>query len=148
MKHPYISQFHNPKDEPSSRKAIQPPISDNKKLNLKQYKQLIYERIKKIYLEPETPTTAEYKKSASSVHRATEVIKEKYHESRHSFNAQKSTKISASNNKYHTPGSTNYSSLNSTILSDEEKEKLRKKQSLKEILRNKRERSSLKGEKS
>lgn len=28
---------------------IYPPVSDNKKLNLKQYRQLIYERIKKIY---------------------------------------------------------------------------------------------------
>lgn len=51
LKHPYLAQFHNPKEELSSRKIIQPPISDNKKLNLKQYKQLIYERIKKIYVE-------------------------------------------------------------------------------------------------
>jgi hypothetical protein len=39
-----------------SKKAIVPPVSDNKKLNLKQYKQLIYDRVKKLYSEqPETP---------------------------------------------------------------------------------------------
>ena len=52
LRHPYLSQFHNPRDEPSSRSIIQPPVSDNKKLNLKQYKQLIYDRIKNIYREP------------------------------------------------------------------------------------------------
>ena len=51
LRHPYLSQFHNSKDEPSSKKVIQPPVSDNKKLNLKQYKQLIYDRIKKLYGE-------------------------------------------------------------------------------------------------
>ena len=100
-------------------------------MNLKQYKQLIYDRIKKIYLEPETPIVVEYKKSASSIHRATEIIKEKQYEARHSVNSQKSSKISVSSNKYHTPSSTTYSTLNSTVLNDEEKEKLRKKQSLK-----------------
>jgi len=56
LRHPYLAQFHNSKEEVVSKKVIQPPVSDNKKLNLKQYKQLIYERIKKIYSEPDTPT--------------------------------------------------------------------------------------------
>jgi mitogen-activated protein kinase 15 len=42
LRHPYLDQFHNPKEEVASKKVIQPPVSDNKKLNLKQYKQLIY----------------------------------------------------------------------------------------------------------
>jgi mitogen-activated protein kinase 15 len=49
LRHPYLAQFHNTKEEVTSKKVIVPPVSDNKKLNLKQYKQLIYERIKKIY---------------------------------------------------------------------------------------------------
>lgn len=57
LRHPYLAQFHNPKEEIVSKKVIQPSVSDNKKLNLKQYKQLIYERIKKIYPEPETSAT-------------------------------------------------------------------------------------------
>lgn len=130
LKHPYLSQFHNPKDEPSSKKIIQPPVSDNKKLNLKQYKQLIYDRIKKIYNESEIAALADYKKSASSIHRATEITKEKHYDTRHSVNSQKSTKISASSSKYHTP-SMSYSTNTSAVLNDEEKDKLRKKQSLK-----------------
>ncbi len=49
LKSSYLSQFHNPKEEYESAKIIYPPVSDNKKLNLKQYRQLIYDRIKKIY---------------------------------------------------------------------------------------------------
>lgn len=42
LRHPYLAQFHNTKEEVTSKKVIIPPVSDNKKLNLKQYKQLIY----------------------------------------------------------------------------------------------------------
>jgi len=42
LRHPYLAQFHNTKEEVTSKKIIIPPVSDNKKLNLKQYKQLIY----------------------------------------------------------------------------------------------------------
>ncbi len=52
LKHPYLSKFHCPKDEYEAPKIIYPPISDNKKLNLKQYRQLIYDRIRKIYKSP------------------------------------------------------------------------------------------------
>ena len=97
MRHPYLAQFHNPKEEVSARKVIHPPVSDNKKLTLKQYKQLIYERIRKIYGESgETPScgehrtpSCEYKKSGSSIHRATEVLREKHYEHRQSFNSSK-----------------------------------------------------------
>lgn len=59
--------------------------------------------------------------------------------------------MSNSHHKYHNPPSpatSNYSILNSAVLNDEERDKLRKKQSLKDILKNKRERSSLKNERS
>jgi len=49
LRHPYLAQFHNPKEEIECPKIIYPPVSDNKKLNMKQYRQLIYDRIKKIY---------------------------------------------------------------------------------------------------
>ena len=53
LKHPYLAKFHNPKEEYDSPKTIYPPVSDNKKLKLKQYRQLIYDRIKKIYKNQE-----------------------------------------------------------------------------------------------
>lgn len=49
LKHPYFAKFSNPKEEIISNKIIHPPISDNKKLHLRQYRQLIYERIKELY---------------------------------------------------------------------------------------------------
>jgi serine/threonine protein kinase len=49
LKHPYLASFHKPKEEMVSDKVIHPPISDNTKLNLKEYRKLIYERIKKLY---------------------------------------------------------------------------------------------------
>jgi hypothetical protein len=161
-----------------SKRAIQPPVSDNKKLSLKQYKQLIYDRIKKIYSD-EPPL--ENKKSASSIHRATEVMREKTNEYRQSFNSQKHHKVATSTPKSHplqthtvqshplqthagqshavqsnnslqshavqsTSGS--YSTINTSVLNDDDKEKLRKKQSLKDILKNKREKSALRADKS
>ena len=53
IKHPYFVKFHSPKDEYDSPKIIYPPISDNKKLGMKQYRQLIYDRVRKIYKSPE-----------------------------------------------------------------------------------------------
>jgi hypothetical protein len=49
LKHPYVAQFREMRTEIESRKSIRPPVSDNKKLNLKQYRSLIYESIKKIF---------------------------------------------------------------------------------------------------
>ena len=49
LKHPYVAQFRDMRKEIESRKSIRPPVSDNKKLNLKQYRSLIYESIKKIF---------------------------------------------------------------------------------------------------
>lgn len=51
--HSYISQFHDTKSEKYSKKAITPPVSDNKKLNLKQYRNLIYESINELYKKPQ-----------------------------------------------------------------------------------------------
>lgn len=53
LKHPYLTKFHAPKDEYDAPKVIYPPISDNKKLSLKQYRNLIYDRIRKVYKSPE-----------------------------------------------------------------------------------------------
>lgn len=49
LKHPYLLSFYNQKEDLASDKIIHPPISDNKKLNVKEYRKLIYERIKKLY---------------------------------------------------------------------------------------------------
>lgn len=49
LRHSYIAQFRDPKTETVSSKSIRPPISDNKKLNLKQYRALIYESIDKMF---------------------------------------------------------------------------------------------------
>jgi serine/threonine protein kinase len=49
LKHPYLASFHKPKEEIVSDKVIHPSISDNTKLNLKEYRKLIYERIRKLY---------------------------------------------------------------------------------------------------
>ena len=49
LKSSYLANFSNPKQEYESKKAIKPPISDNTKLGLKDYRQLIYEHIKKVY---------------------------------------------------------------------------------------------------
>lgn len=49
LKHPYVAQFREKRTEIESRKSIRPPVSDNKKLNLKQYRSMIYESIKKIF---------------------------------------------------------------------------------------------------
>ena len=59
------------------------------------------------------------------------------------MNNHKTTKMSNSHSKYHPP-SPAHNSVSHSMLNDEEKDKLRKKQSLKDILRNKREKSGLK----
>lgn len=140
LRHPYLLQFHNPKEEVISKKVIQPPVSDNKKLNLKQYKQLIYERIRKIYIEPDTPSTADYKKTATSIHRATEIMREKTNDYRPTMN-QKVKMITASTPKNHPPSpsySASYSNISAAMV-DEEKERMKKKQSLKDLLKNKKD---------
>ncbi len=53
IKNNYMANFSSPKDEYDSIKIIKPPISDNKKLGLKDYRQLIYEHIKRVYKERE-----------------------------------------------------------------------------------------------
>lgn len=55
LRHPYLSQFHNKKEEITSPCVIRPPISDNKKLTLKEYRNILYDQIKKLYKE-DTPT--------------------------------------------------------------------------------------------
>ena len=77
LRHPYLSQFHNSKEETFCSKPIVPPISDNKKLQMKQYKHLIYERVRKLYGHGKDVEEREYKKTPSSLHRSTEIMREK-----------------------------------------------------------------------
>jgi mitogen-activated protein kinase 15 len=65
LRHPYLAQFHNPREEYDSPKIIYPPVSDNKKLNMKQYRQLIYDRIKKIYRNGEEEAPVPVQRAAS-----------------------------------------------------------------------------------
>lgn len=76
LKHPYIAQFRDVRTEIESRKAIRPPVSDNKKLNLKQYRGLIYESIKKIFSPPEERAMSiERKTTSNSITREKDVKK-------------------------------------------------------------------------
>lgn len=54
LRSPYLASFSNPKEEYESKKMIKPPISDNTKLGLKDYRLLIYDHIKKVYKERES----------------------------------------------------------------------------------------------
>lgn len=74
LKHTYLSQFSNPKEEFASKRSINLPISDNRKLNLKQYKQLIYQRIRKIY-SAETAEASVEKRISYSLQKPKEVLK-------------------------------------------------------------------------
>lgn len=47
----YLASFSNPKQEIESRRIIKPPISDNTKLSLKDYRIIIYDHIRKVYRE-------------------------------------------------------------------------------------------------
>lgn len=53
LRHPYLEKFHKTSEELDCYKIIYPPVSDNKKLNLKQYRNLIYDRIKQFYKNSE-----------------------------------------------------------------------------------------------
>ena len=120
-------------------------MSDNKKLQLKQYKQLIYDRIRKLYGKEEPEPEREYKKAMSSQHRSNDIMRDKSNEIRSSYQKTRGSTSGAKKGPTHT--SYSYHSLNSS-LNDEEREELRKKQSLKDILKNKRERAWNKMQKS
>jgi mitogen-activated protein kinase 15 len=47
LKHPYVKQFHNPEEEIVCDKIIRLPISDSKKLSLKEYRDALYNDILK-----------------------------------------------------------------------------------------------------
>lgn len=74
LKHPYIAQFRDVKTETQSRKSIKPPVSDNKKLNLKQYRNLIYDSIKRMFPQPEDKivVSIQRKNTSNSVGRSKE----------------------------------------------------------------------------
>jgi mitogen-activated protein kinase 15 len=45
LAHPYLSQFHNPGDEPTAPRTITVAIDDNQKFSLKDYREKLYEEI-------------------------------------------------------------------------------------------------------
>lgn len=45
LRHPFLSQFHNPEEEVVCDKIIKLPISDTKKLNLREYREALYQDI-------------------------------------------------------------------------------------------------------
>jgi len=42
LSHPYVSQFHNPEDEPRPTAPIQIPIDDNTKYTINDYREKLY----------------------------------------------------------------------------------------------------------
>ncbi|XP_053991016.1 extracellular signal-regulated kinase 2-like isoform X2 [Hylaeus volcanicus] len=42
LKHPYVSQFHNEKDEPICSRIISIPIDDNRRFDINEYRQKVY----------------------------------------------------------------------------------------------------------
>ena len=42
LAHPFVSQFHNPEDEPTCNKRILIPIDDNKKFSISEYRNKLY----------------------------------------------------------------------------------------------------------
>jgi mitogen-activated protein kinase 15 len=47
LRHPYVSQFHNPEDEPNCGKKINIPIDDNQKFSIREYRNKLYADIHK-----------------------------------------------------------------------------------------------------
>lgn len=47
LRHPYVSQFHNPEDEPTCNKKINIPIDDNQKFSIREYRNKLYADIHK-----------------------------------------------------------------------------------------------------
>ena len=72
MKNPYLSNFSNPREEVESKNIIKPPISDNTKLGLKDYRSLIYEHIKRVYRERDAPSQSNVH-NHSSLHNSSSV---------------------------------------------------------------------------
>ena len=47
LRHPYVSQFHNPDEEPNCTKKIFIPIDDNQKFSIREYRNKLYSDIHK-----------------------------------------------------------------------------------------------------
>lgn len=71
LRHQYIAQFRDKKSEIESKKVITPPVSDNKKLSLKQYRNLIYESISVMFnnKSEERPVSVEKRMVSNSIER-------------------------------------------------------------------------------
>lgn len=47
LQHPYVKRFHNPDDEPNCVKEISIPLDDNRKFEIKKYRDELYKYIEK-----------------------------------------------------------------------------------------------------
>mmetsp|Transcript_22911 Transcript_22911/g.3775 ORF Transcript_22911/g.3775 Transcript_22911/m.3775 type:complete len:110 (+) Transcript_22911:757-1086(+) len=47
LRHPYVSQFHNPEDEPNCPYTVRIPIDDNHKFSIREYRERLYADISK-----------------------------------------------------------------------------------------------------
>lgn len=47
LKHPFVAPFHNAQDEPTCPYTIVPPLSDNTKLTVENYRSILYEEIQR-----------------------------------------------------------------------------------------------------
>jgi mitogen-activated protein kinase 15 len=45
LRHPYLSQFHNPADEPECGRIITIPINDNTRYTIQEYRETLYAEI-------------------------------------------------------------------------------------------------------
>ena len=146
LKNPYLANFSNAKEEIESKSIIKPPVSDNTKLGLKDYRSLIYDHIRRVYREKESSTGHSSLHNSSSVQRfdrPNTAQKGERHDStghyyfRNSSNNPKCEKPrTTETNKVHPSNIlTGKTNVSSSFYEDEEK--MKKKSSLKELLRNK-----------
>ena len=47
LKHPFVTQFHNPDEEPNCTRKIFIPIDDNQKFSIREYRNKLYSDIHK-----------------------------------------------------------------------------------------------------
>ena len=145
LKNPYLANFSNIKEEIESKNIIKPPVSDNTKLGLKDYRSLIYDHIRRVYREKESTGHSSLHNSSSvqRFDRPNTAQKNERHDStghyyfRNSSNNAKCEKPrTTETTKVHQNNIlTGKSNISSSFHDDDEK--MKKKSSLKELLRNK-----------
>jgi serine/threonine protein kinase len=68
LKNHYLASFSNPREEYDSKNIVKPPISDNTKLGLKDYRALIYEHIRRCYRDHSAHTSLREPPAHNSLH--------------------------------------------------------------------------------